>query len=616
MKGPYTARPAAANGFPSDLKTPADLRTPGGTYITRINSPRSAVLPTQQVQQLSGKKKFGLGFFEFRTPTSGRFLGQQAQAQAQAPAQWEQQTHGQEWEQGQGREQRVDERSKRRYGMYSPQTPRENQFAQYEVRTANGGWAVPPPARSEDLEKGQRKDVDERWIRPGVWLAQSRAWVSSTFFNSKTRSRPNPILIPPVVDSNPDFEAQTNVPRKDTMEKDLLAWMTVVGAWIMQFCTFGYIFTWGVYRDYYMNEFPKLHSPNKLALIGSLQFAFPFLLAFLAGKAVDANHFHWVVLPGSAFFGMSLFLLSFVDPESFMHLFLIQGVGMGLGLGMIFLPTAIVCMHHFKKRRAFITGIVLSGASAGAIVFPLVLDKFLPTKGFSGAVRITAYMVLACLVIGNSLMGMPAKLFIPKLPQVSLLVYFKERHYALAMGATFIALLTMYFPASYMEDYAVLHDVNPHLAFYALAITHIASLMGRIVMGLLADKYGSFTLLIPTTVVLAASLCTVVSVQSVKAIVIVSIFYGFSSGAWLSLLICGLASLALRPTEIGLRTGLVLSVASLGALLSGPVQLGLLSPEYIWARPVGLFGFLLFVTAGMFWYIRQLVSLKKRNRIV
>ena len=73
-------------------------------------------------------------------------------------------------------------------------------------------------------------------------------------------------------------------------------------------------------------------------LIGSLQFALPFLLAFLAGKAVDTYHFHWVVLPGSAFFGMScvfsilqtcianiahsspsLFLLSFVDPESFMH---------------------------------------------------------------------------------------------------------------------------------------------------------------------------------------------------------------------------------------------------------------------------------------------------------
>jgi len=49
---------------------------------------------------------------------------------------------------------------------------------------------------------------------------------------------------------------------------------------------------------------------------------------------------------------------------------------MGLGLGIIFLPTTIVCMHHFKKRT-FVTGIVLSGTSAGAIVF--LLGEFFPS---------------------------------------------------------------------------------------------------------------------------------------------------------------------------------------------------------------------------------------------
>ena len=64
----------------------------------------------------------------------------------------------------------------------------------------------------------------------------------------------------------------------------------------------------------------------------------------------------------------------------------------------------------------------------------MIVSHFLPTKGFSGALRITAYMVLAYLVIGNSLMGMPVKLLIPMLPHVSLMVYFKEQYYSLAMG--------------------------------------------------------------------------------------------------------------------------------------------------------------------------------------
>ena len=36
----------------------------------------------------------------------------------------------------------------------------------------------------------------------------------------------------------------------------------------------------------------------------------------------------------------------------------------------------------------------------------------------------------------------------------------------------------MYFPASYMEDYAVLHDVDPHLAFYAVRLSRPLSIFG------------------------------------------------------------------------------------------------------------------------------------------
>jgi len=42
---------------------------------------------------------------------------------------------------------------------------------------------------------------------------------------------------------------------------------------------------------------------------------------------------------------------------------------------------------------------------------------------------------------------------------------------------TFIALLTIYFPALYMEHYAVLHDVDPHLAFYAVRLSRPFSII-------------------------------------------------------------------------------------------------------------------------------------------
>lgn len=44
---------------------------------------------------------------------------------------------------------------------------------------------------------------------------------------------------------------------------------------------------------------------------------------------------------------------------------------MGIGLGLTFVPAVSITSHHFAKRRSLATGIVLSGSSAGATVFPI-----------------------------------------------------------------------------------------------------------------------------------------------------------------------------------------------------------------------------------------------------
>jgi MFS family permease len=44
---------------------------------------------------------------------------------------------------------------------------------------------------------------------------------------------------------------------------------------------------------------------------------------------------------------------------------------MGLGLGLTFVPTASIAVHHFKRRRALATGVVLSGGAFGSVIFPI-----------------------------------------------------------------------------------------------------------------------------------------------------------------------------------------------------------------------------------------------------
>lgn len=54
-------------------------------------------------------------------------------------------------------------------------------------------------------------------------------------------------------------------------------------------------------------------------------------------------------------------MLSLADPTKYYQLILSQGVGMGIGGGLILVPAVSVQAHHWLKRRALAMGIILTG---------------------------------------------------------------------------------------------------------------------------------------------------------------------------------------------------------------------------------------------------------------
>jgi len=258
----------------------------------------------------------------------------------------------------------------------------------------------------------------------------------------------------------------------------------------------------------------------------------------------------------------------------------------------------------------------MSGSSLGAMIFPIILDKMLPAKGFGGSVRVTSYMVVALLVIANCLVALPAKRWNPRFPSPSLYEYAREVHYAAAVGAMFLVFLGMWFPQYYIEEFAVKHGVNPHFAFYSLALTSTGSMIGRVATGFAADKFGPWNCLVPTTFLLALNVCFVMTCKSAGGTGVVCLMYGFVSGGWLSLLISALSSLAVRQSEMGHRVGFALSCGSLGAFLTGSAQATLLSTKWSWGTPVGLFAFMMFLATGILAYVRYLIANRRRFAFV
>ncbi|KAF4612691.1 hypothetical protein D9613_011773 [Agrocybe pediades] len=393
-------------------------------------------------------------------------------------------------------------------------------------------------------------------------------------------------------------------------------WMTLIGAWFILFGIFGYLYAFGVYQDYYTRFFLSNSSPSKIAWIGSFQLAMPFLLGIVSGKLFDAGYFYLAVRLGSCIFSVSLFLLSLAKPQRYFEVFLSQGVGMGIGAGLAFIASVSVSLHHFRRRKALATGIVMSGSSIGAIIYPIMINKLLPKIGFAQTVRASGYSVLGCLLIGNCLMRTAYDKHRGEKPPVNILGFFSDPPYISSMMGALIALFGFYFPLVYIQLYAATHGIDSNLAFYSIAILNASSTVGRLVGNYLADVYGPYTVVVPCTAITAVSIFTVFAIKTSGSLIAVSIFYGFFAGGWLSLSVSAIASLARHPSEVGARSGLSFAVTSIGTLFAPPIQGALLTSHFNWKAPIIFSGTFMCVSTVVLGFARQfLVNERKTQKV-
>jgi MFS family permease len=96
---------------------------------------------------------------------------------------------------------------------------------------------------------------------------------------------------------------------------------------------------------------------------------------------------------------------SYIAQHSVYQVFLTQGLGLGIGTGILYVPSMAVISHYFVKRRSLAMAIVASGSSLGGIVHPIMLNNTLGGPlGFGNAVRASAGLATGLLLISCLLM--------------------------------------------------------------------------------------------------------------------------------------------------------------------------------------------------------------------
>lgn len=381
-------------------------------------------------------------------------------------------------------------------------------------------------------------------------------------------------------DSDTEKATPPKPPGSDAPDGGLQAWLVVVGAWCVSFCSFGWLNSIGVFQQYYQTELLRGHSSSTIAWIPSLQIFFMMGMGPVVGSLYDHFGPRWLILGGSILhvFGIMMASIS----KEYYQILLSQGVCSAIGVAAISQP-AFNCLHGwFNKKRGAAFGIISTGSSIGGVIFPIMITRLMRQVGFGWSMRISAFLLLALLIIAN----LTIRAYHPPMPQkvtaAQLRKPFTESAFLYLLVGFFLFTFGNFIPINFLPVQAIAAGMDPDLVQYLLPILNAASLFGRLASGFYSDKVGRFNVFVVVCFMSGFWILALWLVDtSQPAIIAFAALFGFFSGAYVSLIAPLIMQVSPMP-EIGFRTGIVFFVASIAGLVTNPMNGAILDGSGGW----------------------------------
>ncbi|EKM56382.1 uncharacterized protein PHACADRAFT_118039 [Phanerochaete carnosa HHB-10118-sp] len=419
---------------------------------------------------------------------------------------------------------------------------------------------------------------------------------------------------------DPETQQVAQAPRTDFPEGGWQGWATVAGAFLIQFCGFGYTTSFGVYQDYYVQVYMTKETASTISSlcrwIGSVNAFIVVGFGIFAGQLYDRGHFKLAIYLGSFLLVLGLFMLSLAKPNQFYQVFLSQGVCVGIGAGLLYIPSIAVISHYFNRRRVLAMSIVAAGSSLGSIIHPIMLNNTLNSSlGFGNSVRASAGLVTVMLLLSIALMKPrlpPPAHTMPLIPAMK--KFSRDSAYVWTSAGLFLVTTGFYYPLYYLQLDASEHNLSKDFSFYCLVILNFSSLVGRISSGFVAQKIGGPIGITFSAMCCSAVILAMIGIKTVTSVVLVAIFFGFFAGSYIALNAPVLAVLADNFGEIGARMGVAFAAAAFGGLIGSPIAGALLGDSNTWWKPAIFAGTVTF--SGFACLLMACTVLLKRGKLI
>jgi MFS family permease len=319
--------------------------------------------------------------------------------------------------------------------------------------------------------------------------------------------------------------------------------------------------------------------------------------AFLWGALSDRLGTRRVLLLGGALLGLGLVTASRATTLGQFQLFF--GVLVGLASGSFYTPLTATTTRWFTEHRSLAVALVSAGIGLGS-----------STVGPLARYLITAYdWHVAMFVIGNVawLVIIPAALLVREPPGASSAAGGGSMKGADGLDLTvgqalrtpqFAAIAITYFaccaahsgPIFHMVTHAIDRGVPAMAAVTVLSVAGLASLGGKIVCGLVADRVGAKRTLVVGLAIQAVSVTLYIFTRDLASFYALSVMFGFAYGGVMPLYAI-LVREYFGARIMGTTFGAVALVSTLGMAL-GPLAGGWLFDtfgSYFWLF-IGSFG--------------------------
>jgi len=343
-------------------------------------------------------------------------------------------------------------------------------------------------------------------------------------------------------------------------------WVVVLCAFTLMFVGFGAAYSFAAFFRAFESEFGA--SRAHVSLVFSLCAFLYFMLGAPGGMLADRYGTRNVALAGVAFLVAGLVGASYAT--SVTVLYATYSIGLGIGIGLTYVPSVGAVQPWFEKHRVLASGIAVSGIGAGNLLAPPLAAWWIEIFGWRGA-----YLALAACTL---VLGGAAAAAIRNRPAgqgraaagVPLRAAMRTRNFWVLYLTLALSGFGCFVPLVHLGPYAM--DVGHPESFAVLLVSLIGlgSLVGRFGIGSIADRFGRMRSLALMYLGMALMLLLWWGSTGQLALSLMAVGFGISYGGFVATFPTVVMDLFGARSVSGI-IGCIYTAAGIGTLFGPPV---------------------------------------------